>query len=95
MNRIIKKPILTEKMTTLGEKGQYAFEVEIGSNKIEIAKAVERRFSVTVTSVRTINYRGKNKVHFTRKGRFEGKRSAWKKAIVTLAKGQTIELLEG
>ncbi|MBI5648725.1 MAG: 50S ribosomal protein L23 [Ignavibacteriae bacterium] len=95
MSTIIKRPILTEKMTLLGEKRQYAFEVAIDSNKIEIAKAIEKRFSVSVTSVRTIRYRGKTKVHFTRKGRFSGNRASWKKAIVTLAEGQTIELLEG
>ncbi|MDH7515983.1 MAG: 50S ribosomal protein L23 [Bacteroidota bacterium] len=94
MDAIIKRPILTEKMTNLGDAGQYAFEVAMNANKIEIARAVEKRFSVTVTSVRTIRYRGKTKVHFTRKGRFEGRRSSWKKAIVTLAKGQKIELLE-
>ena len=94
MSSIIKKPILTEKMTILGEKRQYAFEVDVNANKIEIGKAIEKRFSVKVTSVRTIRYRGKAKTQFTKKGRFSGTRSSWKKAIVTLAPGQSLELLE-
>lgn len=94
IHKIIKRPILTEKMTTLGEKHQYAFEVDTAANKIEIAKAIEKRFSVQVTSVRTISVHGKRKTQMTRRGRFEGYRPSWKKAIVTLAKGQSIELLE-
>jgi large subunit ribosomal protein L23 len=95
MNTIIKRPILTEKMTTLNERNQYAFEVAIDANKIEIAKAIEKRFEVNVLSIRTQRYKGKNKTQFTRRGRFEGKRPGWKKAIVTLQEGQTIEVLEG
>lgn len=94
MKSIIKRPILTEKMTALGDKRQYAFEVDIKSNKIEIARAIEKRFTVNVTSIRTIRYKGKTKTHFTKKGRFEGARADWKKAIVTLAKDQTIDLIE-
>ena len=94
VHKIIKRPILTEKMTSLGEHRQYAFEVDIEANKIEIAKAIEKRFSVHVTSVRTIRVHGKRKTQMTRRGRFEGRRSSWKKAIVTLAQGQSIELLE-
>ncbi len=94
MHAIIKRPILTEKMTALGSRRQYAFEVDIDANKIEIAKALEQRFSVNVTSIRTVRMRGKRKTQFTRKGRFEGMRPNWKKAVVTLAEGQSIELLE-
>ncbi len=94
MNMIIKRPILTEKMTMLNERHQYAFEVELNANKIEIAKAIEKRFEVDVVSIRTIRYKGKRKVQFTRRGRFSGKRADWKKAIVTLKEGQTIEVLE-
>ncbi|MCZ7556641.1 MAG: 50S ribosomal protein L23 [Bacteroidia bacterium] len=94
MNSIIKRPILTEKMTMLGEKHQYAFEVDINANKIEIAKAIEKRFSVDIESIRTIRYKGKRKAQFTRRGRIPGNRPNWKKAIVTLKQGQTIELLE-
>ena len=91
---IIKRPILTEKMTALGDKRQYAFEVAITANKIEIAKAIEKRFSVNVESIRTIRYKGKLKTHFTKKGRFTGNRPDWKKAIVTLVKNQSIDLIE-
>jgi len=94
MKHIIKRPILTEKMTALGELRQYAFEVDINTNKIEISKAIEKRFSVNVTSIRTIRNRGKSKSQFTKQGRFHGFRTNWKKAIVTLAKDQSIELLE-
>lgn len=94
MKSIIKRPILTEKMTNLGDRGQFAFEVELDANKIEIAKAVEKRFSVEVTSIRTILYKGKRKSQFTRRGRKEGRRRDWKKAIVTLKTGQTIDFIE-
>ncbi len=89
---IIKRPLVTEKMTSLQEKyNQYAFEVDNNSNKIEIKRAVEERFDVKVTKVRTMNVLGKVK----RLGRFTGRRSGWKKAVVTLAEGQSIELVEG
>ena len=94
MKTIIKRPILTEKMTMLGTRAQYAFEVDINSNKIEIAQAITKRFSVDIESIRTIRYKGKRKSQFTRRGRMVGNRPSWKKAIVTLKQGQTIELLE-
>ena len=93
MNAIIERPILTEKMSALGEKRQYAFRVNINANKIEIAKAVEKRFQVNVTSIRTVRVKGKLKMQLTKRGRFEGRKPSWKKAIVTLKQGQTIELL--
>lgn len=93
MNAIIERPILTEKMSALGEKRQYAFRVNINANKIEIAKAVEKRFQVNVMSVRTVRIKGKLKMQLTKRGRFEGRKPSWKKAIVTLKQGQTIELL--
>lgn len=94
MKTIIKRPILTEKMTAAAEQRQYAFEVDVDANKIEISKAVEKRYSVSVESIRTIVYKGKRKSQMTRRGRFEGQRANWKKAIVTIAKGQAIEFLE-
>ena len=93
MNAIIERPILTEKMSALGEKRQYAFRVNINANKIEITKAVEKRFQVNVTSIRTVRVKGKLKMQLTKRGRFEGRKPSWKKAIVTLKQGQTIELL--
>ena len=89
---IIYRPIVTEKMTNLQEKGRYAFEVDPHANKIDIARAIEKRFNVKVTNVRTMNVKGKTKSQMTRKGRFEGKTSHVKKAIVTLKEGDKIEL---
>ncbi len=89
---IIVRPILTEKMTTLKEiHNQYAFEVDHRANKIEIKIAIEQRFNVVVTDVRTINVRGKKR----RMGRFEGKRPQWKKAIVTLQTDDVIDFIAG
>jgi large subunit ribosomal protein L23 len=85
---IIKRPLLTEKGTSMGEAGnKVLFEVEIHSSKIEIRKAVEKIYSVKVTTVRTQIVRGKIK----RVGRSVGKRSNWKRAIVTLAEGSAID----
>ncbi len=89
---IIRKPLVTEKVTRLQEAlNQYTFEVDTNSNKIEIKRAVEERFKVHVTKVRTLNVRGKLKSL----GRFSGRRPNWKKAIITLAEGDKIELFEG
>ena len=89
---IIYRPIVTEKMTNVQEKGIYAFEVDPKANKIEIARAVEKRFNVNVTNVRTMNYKGKTKTQMTRRGRFTGTTSHFKKAVVTLKEGEKIEL---
>ncbi len=89
---IIRRPLITEKVTRLQEElNQYVFEVDPRSNKIEIKRAVEERFNVRVTKVRTINIRGKVKTL----GRFSGRRPNWKKAVITLFKGDKIELFEG
>jgi len=88
---ILKHPVITEKISAqTDDMGKYAFEVDEHANKIEIKKAVESRFGVEVINVRTMHVRGKMK----RMGRFLGKTSAWKKAIVTLKKGQTIDYFE-
>jgi large subunit ribosomal protein L23 len=90
--QIIRRPVVTERSTQLRElSNKVTFEVDSGANKTEIKKAVEDLFSVTVVAVRTINVHGKWK----RIGRNLGRRSDWKKAIVTLAEGQRIELLDG
>lgn len=94
MTGIIIRPIVTEKMSGLEARRQYAFEVDPQSTKIEIARAVAKKFNVTVTNVRTMNYAGKTKVQLTRKGRFSGKTSHFKKAIVTIKEGQKIEFFE-
>jgi large subunit ribosomal protein L23 len=94
MTGIIYRPIVTEKITAMEGKQQYAFEVALDANKIEIAKAVSKKFNVTVMKVRTMNYAGKSKVQLTRKGRFSGKTAHFKKAVVTIKEGQKIELFE-
>lgn len=91
---ILYRPIVTEKMTNLQEKGLYAFEVDPAANKIDIARAVEKKFSVTVMNVRTMNYKGKTKSQMTRRGTFHGKTPHFKKAIVTLKEGDKINLFE-
>ena len=84
--------MITEKGTLLKSIGnQYLFHVDRRANKIEIKNAIEEIFNVQVTSVRTIRMPGKKK----RMGRFEGKRPDWKKAVVTLKEGESIELFEG
>ena len=102
---IIKRPLLTEKSARLRETGgasdghaegdayaqQVVFEVARDANKIEIRSAVQALFKVTVTAVRTLVVRGKQK----RVGRFAGRRPSWKKAFVTLKPGDNIEFFEG
>jgi large subunit ribosomal protein L23 len=102
---IIKRPLLTEKSSRLRETGgaaerhaegdtyaqQVVFEVARDANKIEIRGAVQSLFKVTVTAVRTLVVRGKQK----RVGRFAGRRPSWKKAVVTLKRGDNIEFFEG
>lgn len=87
---IIIRPLITEKSTTLMAEGKYVFEVAKAANKIEIAKAISQIFNVKVASVNTVNVEGKVK----RMGRSIGKRSDYKKAIVRLAAGETIEFFE-
>jgi len=89
---ILIKPIVTEKMTELGEKlNRYGFIVNINTNKIQIANAVEEMYGVTVEAVNTICYAGKSKSRFTKAGVINGKTTAFKKAIITVAKGETID----
>jgi len=91
---IIARPILTEKITALQDRRQYAFEVAEKANKIEIAQAIEKRFKVTVLNVRTMIVKGKKKTQLTRGGRFQGRTRLWKKALVTLKEGDKIDYLE-
>ncbi len=90
---IIKRPIITEQSMELAAAKKYTFEVAKDANKIEIAKAVEEIFEVTVAKVNTLNMQGKAK----RVGRYpEGRRPSWKKAVVTLTEdSKTIEFFEG
>jgi large subunit ribosomal protein L23 len=88
---IIKRPVISEKSTALAELGnRYVFEVAPASTKPEIRDAIEQLFSVKVSSIRTMIMQGKNK----RMGRNAFKRSNWKKAIVTLAAGNRIDLFQ-
>ncbi len=89
---IIIKPVLTEKMTAQGEKlNRYAFRVDRAANKLQIRKAVEEMYGVVVTDVNTINYMGKEKSRFTKSGLLSGRTNHYKKAIVTLKEGDTID----
>ena len=92
---ILIKPLYTEKIAKLqDEENKYAFEVDRGSNKIEIRKEIEKRFEVKVTKIQTMMVRGKLRQQMTRAGRFYGRRPDWKKAIVTLSEGDKIDLFE-
>ncbi|MBQ9339409.1 MAG: 50S ribosomal protein L23 [Paludibacteraceae bacterium] len=89
---IIIKPIVTEKMTGLGEKlNRYGFRVERTANKLEIKKAVEEMYNVTVVDVNTLIVAPKLKKRYTKSGVISGKSASYKKAIVTVAEGETID----
>jgi len=89
---VVQRPLLTEKGTRLKEEAnQYLFRVAKTATKVEIKQAVEQLFKVKVMEVRTLRVQGKVK----RLGRFQGRRPDWKKALVTLKAGQSIELYEG
>lgn len=90
---VLIKPILTEKANAQQEKlKRYAFKVSRKANKLEIKKAVEDFYGVSVTEVNTLVSPGKNKTKFTKAGFVKGVRPAYKKALVTLAEGDTIDL---
>ena len=89
---ILLKPIVTEKMTAQGDKfNRYGFIVAKNANKLQIRKAVEDLYGVTVDSVNTMRYGGKVKTRNTKSGLLVGKTAAVKKAVVTLAEGNTID----
>ena len=97
---IILRPILSEKGTLLSEtQNKFIFQVERHSNKLEIKKAVEEKFKVKIKKVATLNIKGKNKNMTIRSNghilRTSGNRSSWKKAIITLEKGFSIDMLSG
>jgi len=89
--RVITRPLITEKAATLGADSKYAFVVGDRANKIEIAKAIDELYGIKPLSVNIINVSGKK----VRQGRTQGQRKDWKKAIVTLPKGKTINIYEG
>lgn len=88
---VIIRPVVTEKSTRLMEENQYTFEVALSASKTQIRDAIEKIFKVKVTDVSTMRLEGKLK----RQGRFEGRRPERKKAVVTLAEGDRIEIFEG
>lgn len=88
---VLRRPLVTEKVTDLMEQGKYVFEVDRNANKTQIKRAVEEIFDVKVTKVNTMRQRGK----LRRQGRTEGYQRGIKKAIVTLAEGQSIQIFEG
>ena len=87
----LKKPIINEKFAKLNETGVYGFVVERKANKIEIRKAVEKMYGVNVSSVRTLNVLGKTKSRMTKNRVMTGRDPNYKKAIITLAKGEVID----
>jgi len=90
-HQIILRPLITEKNTNLMVYNKYSFEVDRNANKTQIRQAIQEIFKVSVTKVHTMNMRGKMR----RRGTRFGYTADWKKAIVTLAEGDRIELFEG
>ena len=93
LSDVLIKPVLSEKANAQQEKlRRYAFRVAKKANKLEIKKAVESFYGVTVTDVNTATAPGKNKSRFTKAGVIKGQKPSYKKAFVTLAEGDTIDL---
>ena len=89
---VLRAPKMSEKTLSLKEEAnQFAFEVDQRANKFQIKESIQKSFKVSVLKVRTMNVRGKKK----RLGRYQGLKSSWKKAIITLKEGDTIEYFEG
>ena len=88
---ILIKPMVTEKASEANEHGKYGFVVNKNANKVEIKKAVEKMYGVTVESVNTINYLGKTKRRYTKSRVISGRQPSYKKAIVTVADGEVID----
>ena len=89
---VLQRPVITEKMTKLGDAlNQYGFVVEKKANKIQIRQAVEKMYGVTVTQVKTMTVGAKETSRMTKGGLIMGRKSGYKKAIVTLAEGDVID----
>ncbi len=89
--KVLVRPLITEKATEMAVLGKYVFEVAKDTNKVEVAKAIEEVYGIKPSSVNIVKMLGKK----VRRGKITGKRKDWKKAIVTLPKGKTIEVYEG
>ena len=88
---ILIKPLVTEKISALNEKGKYGFVVKDSANKVEIKQAVEKMYGVNVEHVNTINVLGKFKSRFTKAGVLSGRKPSYKKAIITLTSNKIID----
>ncbi len=88
---VLIKPVVTEKVSALNEKGKYGFIVDRKANKVEIKKAVEKMYGVTVEDVNTMVYLGKKKTRYTKSRVISGRTPSFKKAIVTVAEGDVID----
>ncbi|MEX2336699.1 MAG: 50S ribosomal protein L23 [Fulvivirga sp.] len=88
---VLIKPLVTEKVSALNEKGKYGFVVSRKANKVEIKKAVEKMYGVNVEGVNTMNYLGKSKSRYTKSRVISGRSASYKKAIVTVADGEVID----
>jgi len=92
---VLKKPLMTEKISALNEKGRYGFVVDKKANKIEIKNAVEKTYGVNVLNVKTMIVCGKAKTRFVKGTFVSGKTSSFKKAIVQVASGEVIDFYSG
>lgn len=92
---ILRKPLITEKISTQNESGRYGFIVDGNANKVEIKKEVEKMYGVTVESVNTMRYQGKLKSRYTKARVVSGRTAGYKKAIVTVADGEVIDFYSG
>ncbi len=88
---ILRRPLVTEKVSSLNEKGKYGFFVDVDADKDQIRSAVEKQYNVKVTRVNTINVMGKQKTRYTKAGVLYGRKPNYKKAIVTLKEGDVID----
>ncbi|HNP20222.1 MAG TPA: 50S ribosomal protein L23 [Fulvivirga sp.] len=88
---VLVKPLVTEKVSALNEKGKYGFVVDRNANKVEIKKAVEKMYGVTVEAVNTMNYLGKTKSRFAKSRVVSGRTASYKKAIISVAEGDVID----
>lgn len=92
---VLIKPLVTEKISDLNEKGQYGFIVDRRANKVEIKKAVEKMYGVNVENVNTMRYPSKEKTRYTKTKIITGRTAEYKKAIVTVAEGEVIDFYSG
>lgn len=92
---VLVKPLVTEKVSSMNEKGKYGFVVKKSANKVEIKKEIEKMYGVKVENINTMVYQGKRKTRYTKSRVLEGRTDAFKKAIVTVAEGEVIDFYAG